>query len=90
MDFEWDEVKRESNLAKHGLDFADASSVYDLPMFVVPDDREDYDEIRYQGIRLLNGNFVTLVFTESDDTTIRLISMRKATPQERRIYAREI
>lgn len=59
-------------------------------MFVVLDDREDYGETRYQGIGLLDGDFVTLVFTEPNDTTIRLISLRRATSQERRIYAREI
>lgn len=90
MHFDWDEAKRETNLAKHGLDFADAHQAFDLPMFAVPDDREDYGETRYQGIGLLNGNFVALIYTEPDDTTIRLISLRRATPQERRIYEREI
>ncbi len=90
MNFEWDEAKRESNLVKHGLDFADAHQAFDLPMFVVPDEREDYGETRYQGIGLLNGNFVALVYTEPYDTAIRLISLRRATPQERKIYEREI
>ena len=90
MHFEWDEAKRESNLVKHGLDFADVPSAFELPMFVVPDDREDYGETRYQGIGLMNGNPIIVVYTEPDDGTIRLISLRKATPQERRIYEREI
>ena len=90
MNFEWDESKRESNLSKHGLDFSDAHQAFDLPMYIVPDDREDYDETRYQGIGLMNGNFVTLVFAEPDEMTIRIISLRRATAQERKIYAREI
>ena len=90
MNFEWDEVKRSSNIAKNGLDFADASALFGLSMFVVPDDREDYGELRYQGIGLLNGSFAAVVFTEPDDETVRLISLRRATPKERRIYEREI
>ncbi len=90
MNFEWDEVKRSSNIAKHGLDFADASAMFGLAMFVVPDDREDYGELRYRGIGLLNGAFAAVVFTEPDEETIRLISLRRATPQERRIYEHEI
>lgn len=27
MEFEWDEAKRRSNLAKHGVDFTDAAQV---------------------------------------------------------------
>ena len=90
MNFEWDEAKRKSNLAKHGLDFADAHLAFNLPMFVVLDDRESYEEARFQAIGLLYGNFTTLVFTEPADGTIRIISMRRATPQERKIYEREI
>ena len=60
MQFEWDKAKRKGNLAKHGLDFANALSTFDLPMFVVPDDREDYSETRYQGIGLMDGNCVSL------------------------------
>ena len=90
MNFEWDEAKRKSNSAKHGLDFADAPPMFGLPMFVVPDDREDYGEVRYQGIGLLKGNLATVVFTEPAPDTIRLISLRRSAPQERKIYEREI
>lgn len=90
MDFNWDEAKRKSNLAKHGLDFAGAYQIFDLPIFVVPDDREDYGETRYQGIGYLNGDFVVVVFTEPDETTIRIMSLRKAALKERSIYEREI
>jgi uncharacterized DUF497 family protein len=36
MRFEWDERKRQSNLAKHGLDFLDVSAVFEEPHIVVP------------------------------------------------------
>ncbi len=59
-------------------------------MFAVEDDREDYGETRYQGIGFLNGNFVVVVYCELNDTSIRIISLRRATTKERRIYEREI
>ncbi len=40
--FEWDEDKNESNVEKHGLDFEDASEVFDSPMLVAFDMRQDY------------------------------------------------
>ena len=89
MDFEWDEAKRFSNIAKHGLDFIDAYQIFDLPMFVVEDDREDYGETRYEGIGFMDGNFVVVVYTELNETTIRIISLRRASSKERRIYERE-
>ena len=90
MEFEWDEDKRVNNLAKHGLDFVDAYQIFNLPMFVVPDDREDYGEARYQGIGFLNGNLVVVVFCDVNEFTIRIISLRKATSKERSIYEREV
>ncbi len=42
----WDESKRASNLAKHGLDFAETVHVdFDTALLEI-DDREDYGECR--------------------------------------------
>ena len=59
-------------------------------MFVIEDDREDYGETRYEAIGLMNGNFVVVVYTDLNDTTIRIISLRRCTSKERRIYEREV
>ncbi len=50
MDFEWDEAKRELNLAKHGLDFFDAPNMFELLMLSALDTRHDYGEERWLGI----------------------------------------
>lgn len=55
MRFEWNERKRQSNLAKHGLDFRDANKVFEAPMLVAQDEREDYGEDRWIGVGLLEG-----------------------------------
>lgn len=86
MKFEWDERKNQSNLAKHGFDFADAFRIFNLPMIVEFDEREDYGEDRYIGIGLLNGRVVVVVYTEPDEETVRIISLRKALSHERRYY----
>jgi uncharacterized DUF497 family protein len=86
MKFEWDERKNQSNLAKHGFDFADAFRIFSLPMVVKFDQRENYGEERWVGIGTLSGRVVVVVYTEPDDETIRIISLRKAMSYERKRY----
>jgi len=86
MRFEWDEAKRKANLVKHGFDFADAFRIFSLPMVVEFDQREDYGEDRWIGIGLLDGRVVAIVYTEPDEETVRIISLRKALSHERRRY----
>jgi len=86
MKFEWDESKNQSNLIKHGFDFADAYRIFNLPMVVDLDERENYGEDRFVAIGLLDGRVVVIVYTEPDDRTIRIISLRKALSYERKYY----
>ena len=86
MRFEWDERKNQINLAKHGFYFADAYLVFNIPMVVELDERENYGEDRYIGIGLLQGRVVVIVYTEPNEQTIRIISLRKALSYERRYY----
>jgi len=88
---EWDDRKNEQNLRKHGLDFADAQEIFDCPMLVRLDIREDYGEDRWVGIGVTQGRVVVLVFTERDDgQTIRIISLRKAQRHEREGYEKHL
>jgi len=86
MKFEWDPQKNATNLQKHGLDFADAHFVFDHPLLVRVDDREEYGEDRWIGIGLLALRVVVIIFTEPRPDTIRVISFRKATSDERKQY----
>ena len=83
MGFEWDENKRAENIGKHDLDFVDAWRIFDAPMLVDIDNREDYGETRYFGIGFLKNLVVAIVFTEPDEQTIRIISLRRALKYER-------
>lgn len=86
MNFEWDERKNEVNIDKHGFDFADAYRIFDLPMAVELDERGDYGENRWIGTGMLYGRAVVVVYTEPDEETIRILSLRKAISYERKHY----
>lgn len=93
MNFEWDNSKNESNIRKHGFDFADAKRVIlsPLPFYARLDHRDDYGEDRWQGIGMLDGIVVVvIVFTEPSTNVVRIISMRKATKEERKQYEKRI
>lgn len=88
--FEWDERKRLSNARKHGFDFRDAHRLFHQPLVVSADVREEYGEDRWMGIGLLDARIVVISFVILEVDAIRLISMRKATREERRKYEEEI
>lgn len=87
MKFEWDEAKNLDNIAKHGLDFADAPEVFNGPVLERLDTRFDYGEERWIAIGLArNVLCVALIFTERTSDVIRIISFRKADKYEREAY----
>ena len=89
MKFSWDEPKRQANLAKHGLDFADAEKVFAGPMVLFEDTRIDYGEQRMIGVGLLDYLVVLIVHVENEET-IRIISMRKADANETDLYYQNV
>ena len=85
MRYVWDEAKRQANLKKHGMDFAQAPEVFAGPMVLIEDSRADYGEQRMIGIGLLDCLVVLIVHVESDET-IRIISMRRADSDETDLF----
>jgi len=88
MQFEWDDEKERKNIAKHGIDFETAAAVFqDINRLEFYDEKHSIDEDRYITIGLIDGEayIVMVVYTEREEA-IRLISARKATKQERRMY----
>lgn len=88
MQFEWDDNKEKINLSKHGIDFSTAALVFqDENRIEFYDKAHSEDEDRYITIGQINGVAIIamVVYTERENT-IRLISARKATSQERRRY----
>ena len=85
MKFAWDESKRAQNLKTHGIDFQDARSVFEGVTFTFEDDRFRYGEQRLVTLGLLAGIPVSIIHTETTNE-IRIISFRKATKREAKIY----
>jgi len=86
----FDPAKRKRNLAKHGLDLADAGEVLVGPCDSRVDDRFDYGEERWISIGLLRGEVVVCVWTEGDGDEVRIISLRRATRHEQEEYFGQI
>ena len=87
MKYEWDERKNKSNIRKHGFDFADAPEIFDGPMLVRLDTRQEYGEDRWVGIGHIQNRVVVVVYLEKEDgETMRIISLRKALSYEREEY----
>ena len=84
MRYEWDEAKRAANLAKHGVDFADAVGALEDPASLTDEDDAD-GEARYVTLGAgYTGRVLYVVWTERGTDAIRLISARKASPGEAR------
>lgn len=84
MEFEWHEAKRLRNLEKHGLDFLDASLVFEEG-HLIELAKSAGSEQRELAIGRIDGHYVALIFTRRGDV-IRIISLRKARHGERRGY----
>lgn len=86
MAYEWDKRKAASNLLKHGVDFADAVSALEDEQALSMPAPASSSEDRFVAIGLdALGRVLVVVYTYRDDD-VRLISARKAGPQERRQY----
>lgn len=86
MNYEWDEQKNEINISKHGVDFCDASRIFQGPLLIALDDRFEYGEDRWIGLGILDGRVVKVVYTEPDEQTRRIISVQKVLQHERKQY----
>ena len=86
MEYEWDEQKAASNVVKHGIDFADAATALeDDAAVTIADEFADEARLITIGMDAL-GRLLVVVYTWRDEKTIRLISARRATRQERKQY----
>lgn len=85
LTFEWDAEKAASNVAKHGVAFDEAATVFADPLGrIVADPRHSMGEDRLVLLGHSHHNrLLAVMFTERGEV-IRLISARPATRQERR------
>jgi len=87
LTFEWDSRKARSNLAKHGVGFEEASTIFGDPLsLTILDPEHSLSEERYITMgRAFTGKLLVVVHTERGDN-IRIISARSASRRERKFY----
>lgn len=85
--FEWDERKAKGNVKKHKIDFLEARTVFNDPFSItIHDYQHSNNEKRFVDIGCsVKGHILVVAYTERGKT-IRIISSRKATKSERRMY----
>jgi uncharacterized DUF497 family protein len=85
--FEWDDAKAALNVSRHGVSFAEASTVFQDPYAITTED-PDHSELedRWVTVGLSLISRILLVVHTYRDTRIRIISARKATAFERAQY----
>ena len=85
--FEWDDNKARQNLAKHGISFVEAATVFLDPLSITVDDPDhSQGEQRYLIIGYSNRVRLLVVVHIDRGDNIRIISARPCTRHERRIY----
>ena len=84
LDFEFDPAKSAANLAKHGIDFDAAQSIWSDPRRIEVPARTT-DEPRWMVIGQVDGRYWSAVVTYRDDR-VRIISVRRSREGEAAIY----
>lgn len=89
--FDWDEAKNDANQTKHGVSFEEARTVFsdDHALFLGdPDHSEVEDRFLLLGLSSLLRTLVVCHCFRDQEDLIRIISARKANPEERALYNR--
>jgi uncharacterized DUF497 family protein len=85
--FEWNPAKARSNLQKHQVDFEEASTIFDDPLFITfLDEERSADEERYITIGFSDKKSLLMVAHTERNDCIRIISARKVTKNEEKFY----
>ncbi len=87
MRFEWDEGKAARNLAKHGVSFQEAATVFGDSLSDTFDDPDhSVEEQRFLIVGASQQNRMLIVSHIDDGEVIRIISAREPTRGERESY----
>jgi uncharacterized DUF497 family protein len=90
VEFEWDPAKDQANQAKHGISFAEVSTVFGDPLArTVANPRHSIEEFRFLTTGYSSTQPLTIVAHTDRDDRIRIITARETRPSERRFYESE-
>jgi len=91
LKFEWDRRKAAANARKHGVTFEEAATCFDDPRgCYLRNEAPSYEDRLILIARSSNRRLLFVVHAEVGRTAIRIISARKASPAQRRIYDEEL
>ena len=63
VDFEWDEAKRQQNIAERGVDFRLAAQIFENPVIESEDTREDYGERTFRALGHVGDEYYLVAYT---------------------------
>ncbi len=87
MEFEWDPDKSKANLKKHRISFHEASTVFGDPLAITFNDPDhSIREHRFLTFGYSRMNQLLVVVHTQRRGKTRIISARRATKRERKIY----
>ncbi len=87
FEFDWDNRKAASNLAKHKVSFTEGASVFmDSLAVTYPDGEHASGEVRFLTFGMSDRHRVLVVSHIESTRGIRIISARRVTREERKIY----
>ena len=91
MNYDWDSIKAETNLKKHGVSFQEAVTVFDdndALLIYDPDHSQEEDRFILLGLSSTLRILIVCHCYRVDEDTIRIFSARKATKNETLEYMR--
>lgn len=88
MRFEWDPNKNEINKEKHDLSFEEATELLEVgtDYIEIYDEEHSGDEDRFIAIGPIRMGVIVVIYTERQDDVVRIISTRKATKSEAKLF----
>lgn len=86
--FEWDESQNRANIRKHRVGFDEARRLFSDPHPIVHEDRVVEGEERLHAIGFVERVLLVAHTVREDGLgdIVRIVSARKATPLERKLY----
>jgi uncharacterized DUF497 family protein len=82
--FQWDSSKAKANQQKHGLSFDEAKELFTsgVDFLDIYDEEHSEEETRFIAIGPIRSGVIVVIYIESQDEVIRIVSARKATRKE--------
>jgi uncharacterized DUF497 family protein len=90
--FEWDPAKDVANRRRHGISFEEVEELFtsDVEYLEIFDDEHSQDEDRFIAIGPIAQGVILVVYTERHEGVVRIISARRATRAEARLFWKHV